>query len=177
MPWAHIHHYRSLYGRKAEFKVSRLKILKQHLHRIAMIDNPTCDCGIDRETPDHIPYSTAKTAIHTCTESEYFEFMIQSWQIIKKEEKLQIVSLSDCHSHSQVYIDFQPNLTCNLLLNGVPNCFTPPPTHTHTYKAKAVLQTDSDFSCQTGQVRFRSYFSRLKFCCPQKYMCLAMSKY
>ncbi len=44
--------YRSLYRMKAESKVNRLKmghsLLNQHLHRIAMFDNPTCDCGTDR---------------------------------------------------------------------------------------------------------------------------------
>ncbi len=44
--------YQSLNGRKVESKVNRLKmghsLLKQPLHRIAIIDNPTSDCGTDR---------------------------------------------------------------------------------------------------------------------------------
>ncbi len=43
--------------------------------------------------------------------------------------------------------------------------------------SEAVLQTDPDFSCQTGQVRFRIYLPGLKYGCPQKCMCVAMSKY
>ncbi len=34
----------------------------------------------------------------------------------------------------------------------------------------------TDFSCQIGLVRFSIYLPRLKFGCPQKCMCLAMSK-
>ncbi len=58
--------YRSLYRRKAESKVNRLKmghsLLKQHLHRIAIIDNPTGDCGTDRETPEHTIFQN--NAVH-----------------------------------------------------------------------------------------------------------------
>ncbi len=28
-------------------------LIKEHLHRIIMIDNPTCDFGTDHETPEH----------------------------------------------------------------------------------------------------------------------------
>ncbi len=63
--------YRSLYGRKAESKVNRLKmghsLLKQHLHRIAMIDNPTCDCETDRETPEHIIFHCQNNDVHRDT--------------------------------------------------------------------------------------------------------------
>ncbi len=49
--------YRSLYARKAESKVNRLKmghsLLKQHLHRVATIDNPTCDRGTHEHTILH----------------------------------------------------------------------------------------------------------------------------
>ncbi len=39
--------------------------------------------------------------------------------------------------------------------------------------------TDSptDFSCQTRQVIFRIYLPKLKFGCPQEFMCLAMPKF
>ncbi len=60
--------YRSLFGRKAESKVNRLKmghsLLKQHLHRIAIIDNPTCDRGTDRETPKHTIFHCQNNAVH-----------------------------------------------------------------------------------------------------------------
>ncbi len=60
--------YRSLYGRRAESKVNRLNmgysLPKQHLHRIAMIDNPTCDCGTDCETPEHTMFHCQNNAVH-----------------------------------------------------------------------------------------------------------------
>ncbi len=59
--------YRNLYERKAESKVNRLKmghsLLKQHLHRITMIDNPTCDCGTYRETPEHTIFHCQNNAV------------------------------------------------------------------------------------------------------------------
>ncbi len=48
------------------------------------------------------------------------------------------------------------------------------------FSATKVVCNDADrptnVSCQTGQVRFRTYLPRLKLGCPQKCMCLAMSK-
>ncbi len=39
-------------------------LLKQHLHRITMINNPTCDCGTDRETPEHTIFHCQNNAVH-----------------------------------------------------------------------------------------------------------------
>ncbi len=40
-----------------------LNLLKQHLHRISMIDNPTCDYGTDRETPEHNKFHSQNNAV------------------------------------------------------------------------------------------------------------------
>ncbi len=34
------------------------------LSRIAMIDNPTCDCGTDRQTPEHNIFHCQNNAVH-----------------------------------------------------------------------------------------------------------------
>ncbi len=46
------------------------------------------------------------------------------------------------------------------------------------YKKSSFSAVDkpTDFSCQTGQVRFRIYLLRLKFGCPQICMCLTKCK-
>ncbi len=44
------------------------------------------------------------------------------------------------------------------------------------YKVVSAANRLTEFSCQTGQVRFMIYLPRLKFSCPQKCICLAMSK-
>ncbi len=37
--------------------------LKQHLHRISMIDNPTCDYGTDHEPPEHTIFHCQNNAV------------------------------------------------------------------------------------------------------------------
>ncbi len=50
------------------YMVNRLKmgynLLKQHLHEITIIDNPTCDCGTDRETSEHTIFHCQNNAVH-----------------------------------------------------------------------------------------------------------------
>ncbi len=49
--------YKSMYDRKADSKVDRLKmghsLLKQHLYTIYFLNNSTCNCGTDHETTEH----------------------------------------------------------------------------------------------------------------------------
>ncbi len=75
------------------------------------------------------------------------------------------------HTHqmgTKVLVKFSFLNKFNIILKAAaPKCL---------YFILAVLQTDSEFSCQTGQVRFRISLLRLKFTCLQKCMCLAMFK-
>ncbi len=100
--------YKSLYGRKAECKVNRLKMgdsfQKQHLHRIVVIDNPTCECGTDHETPENSIFHCQNNAVHRDILIDTIELYFVASQTPILDKVINLKTILGYNSHLQLSI-------------------------------------------------------------------------
>ncbi len=112
--------YRSMYGRKAESKVNRLKmghcLLKQHLHRFALIDNPTCDCGTDRETPEQTIFHCQNNDVHRETHIDTIELSFVASQTPIPDRVINLKTILGYNSHLPNRNTVRYKCSCQFLL-------------------------------------------------------------